>query len=90
MGVTQAFTLAPPPVQLRRSASPAFKSAAEPTAGKHPTLINPDLSRHHYTHLVPMLTQSLYIYSLCHLTLSFFVNVTCFLERNLSYYFLST
>ena len=30
------------------------------------------------------------LYTLCHLSLSFIVNVTCFPERNLSYYFLST
>ena len=40
----------------------------------------PDLSSHHYTHLVPIPTLTLYIYSLCHLSFSVIVNVACFPE----------
>ena len=73
--VTPAFALAPPSVQLRRL---AFKLLPNLLLANAIHSSTPDLSRHHYTHLVPIPTLSMYIYSLCNLSLSVIVNAAFF------------
>jgi hypothetical protein len=63
-----SFALAPPPVQLRRSASPAFELLPNLLLANALHSSTPDLSRHHYTHLVPIPTLSITVYIYTYIT----------------------